>query len=186
MARVTSFWVVVLIGAAGCGGGPVHGIGGSGHLEVRVTQAANVGGEPGDVTAVVVEAHDRATGTLVMGAIKSEPEKDGFWVKRWQVMMTVIGEPSAGRSYTLGAAAAAASGNGSLTYDELPAGGQYRAWKATGGAVVVSSMAGRSATFAFTGLPMAPSEGGTGNEAQGTFELSGTLTVDDLDNVFVE
>ena len=49
---------------------------------------------------------------------------------------------------------------------------------------MVESVSGRSATFSFTRVPMAPAQ--QGSDATGTFNLTGRLTVDDLDDVFHE
>jgi hypothetical protein len=181
MRTEARYGMVIIAWLAGCGREPIRAVGGSGHVEVGTVQGANVRTDPGDATAVVVAGHDHASGMLVVGAMNAQPESGGFQVKRWQVVIAMLGEPTVGRTYAV--AAGAPAGGGSLSYEEFPSEGHYRAWSATGGALRVTSMSGRSATFAFTRLPMGPAGRGTGNEAMGTFELSGTVDVDDLDQV---
>jgi len=160
--------------ACGCSdGSPVSG--GSVELSFSAADQSNVDTNPLPATDVAVIARDQATGAATIGVLALEPVGESQR-KVWQLVLNLGSEPTEGKVYDLSAEDA------TLAYQESPGEG-FREWTATAGSITVESRSGSTATFAFGPASMDVATGGTGNGATGTFELSGQVTVDDLDNV---
>jgi len=152
--------------------------GGAVELTFAGNSNSNVDTSPLPATDVGVVSADPASHTRVIGVFAYEPEANGFQRKAWQLALTIVGDPVAGAVYTT--ASVPSSGSAALEYDQLPTSGSSLGWNATGGSISVESVSGTTVTFSFSSIPMAPTTGGSGNAATGTFTFSGTIKIDNL------
>jgi len=152
--------------------------GGSAELTFAGISGSNLDTNPLPPTDVGLVFRDPASQTRVIGVFAYELQLDGFKRKSWQLALSISGDPVAGATYTI---ATPSSGSATLEYDESPASGGFRSWEATGGSIAVESLSGSQATFSLSSIPMVVSTGGSGNGATGTFALSGTITVDNIE-----
>jgi len=155
-------------------------VGGAADFTFAGTSGSNLDPSPLPPTEVGVVFKDAASHTRVIGVFAFEPEVDGFRRKAWQLALSIVGDPVAGATYTIGTAPG--SGSATLGYEQLPTPGSWLSWNATAGSISVESVSGTTATFSFTSIPMVPTTGGSGNEATGNFTFSGTITVDNVDS----
>ncbi len=148
--------------------------GGAAELTFAGESGSNLDTSPLPATNVGLVAQDAASHTRVIGVFAYEPAGSGFQRKDWQLALTIIGDPVAGGAYTIG------SGSAVVEYDQYPTSGSWLSWQASGGSISVESVSGTKATFSLSSIPMAPTTGGSGNEATGTFTFGGTIEVDNL------
>ena len=182
-ARRLPWLVAALLALPACGDDAAPATGGSADISFASSSGSNLNTSPIAATDVGVVAKDAASQSWLIGVFGYQPTSGGAETKMWQLTLTLKGDPVTGGSYAVAATAPASPGSARIDYEQYPAAGSSRAWTATGGTVSVTSVVNRKATFSITSLPFAVSAGGTGNEATGTFEMSGTVTVDDLDSV---
>ena len=151
--------------------------GGSIELAFSDTSGSNVDTSPVPATDLGLVFKMPETQTRVFGVFANEPAGNGFERKVWQLELALIGDVTAGATYTIGTTTL---GSATLGYEESPEGG-FLDWDATSGTITVDSLSGSGATLSFSAIPMAPSTDGSGNQATGTFLLDGTITFDSID-----
>jgi hypothetical protein len=172
------FVVCIALVAAGCsGGGGTSTLGGHASFSISAQSGSNVSLEPPPVTAVVgYEGRE-------VGAFSFGPPQNGFQMKLWQLDITFGSTVVAGKTFMVVTAAAPGSDTSelaNLSVEEDPASGGFREWAAAGGSVQVPSRIGDMATLDVTASGFQPTTGGSGNDAIGSFTLTGQITVENV------
>lgn len=127
---------------------------------------------------VTVLLHDVPTGTLALYVAGFRHEGGDSYAKEWQLSIGLTGEPSSGKTYAIDPAKpAGAPDTATLRFEEDVLGTAL--WSASGGSITVRSLVSRRATISLDAVTLAPQELG----AMGTFSMSGTITIADIDNV---
>jgi hypothetical protein len=164
---------------AGCGGGgATSALGGHASFSIGAVAGSNVSVPPPPVTMVV--GYEGRT----VGAFNFAPPENGFQMKRWQLALGFGNAVMAGQTFmvvTSPPTGADATQLATVSLEENPASGGFREWAASGGSVQVVSRAGHAATLSVTATGFEPATGGSGNEATGSFDLTGQISVDDVD-----
>jgi hypothetical protein len=176
-ARVCLVVFVALI-VAGCGGGGgMSALGGHASFAVSAAAGSNVSLDPPPVTLVVgYEGRE-------VGAFSYGPPQDGFQMKLWQLDIGFGAIVMAGQTFVVVAAPATGADTtmlATISLQEDPASGGFREWAASGGSVQILSRVGDTAAVALTATGFQPTTGGSGNEATGSFTLTGQITVENV------
>jgi hypothetical protein len=165
--------------ALGCGGGGggVSALGGQASFSISAAGGSNVSLEPPPVTAVVgYEGRE-------VGAFSFGPPQNGFQMKLWQLDIAFGSTVMTGQTFMVVAAPAPGAdttGLVTISLEEDPASGGFREWAAGGGSVQVRSRIGDTAALAVIATGFQPTTGGSGNEATGSFTLTGQITVENV------
>lgn len=166
--------------AAGCGSGPAHNalIGSVSHGSVDLPLDAAAGSNlpPSHIAAnmVTVLVRDASTAITVIYVGGFEDQGGGSFLKHWDLTVGIVGEPIPGAVYQVTSAQLGASGAATILMQEASG-----TWKGASGSIAVNSAVGETVAFAFDGVTMAPQ----GDGAIGTFSMSGTLTINNIDDV---
>jgi hypothetical protein len=167
--------VSVALIAMGCGGGGgMSALGGHASFSISAAAGSPVSLEPPLVT-MVVGYEGRQVGAFSFG-----PSQNGFQMKLWQLVIGFGSTVIAGQTFmvvTAPAPSADATGLATISLQEDPASGGFREWAAGGGSVQVLSRVGDTGALAVTATGFQPTTGGSGNEATGSFTLTGQITV---------
>ena len=86
----------------------------------------------------------------------------------------IVGEPIPGAVYQVTSTQVGAPGAATILMQEVSG-----IWKGASGSIAVNSAVGETVAFAFDGVTMAPQ----GDGGIGTFSMSGTLTINNVDDV---
>lgn len=171
---------LLLLPLIACTGGPVAVNGGAVELDVNAN-TSNLSASRPDATDIATIGSG-AQG-VVLGVLAYEGTGD-VRHKRWQLVIRLGSLPAAGDTYVIGSPATdlpLAPKGGTLLFDEQVVDG-FRAWGSTGGELTIESRSGTRAELRWSAVPMAFTPNGTGNSATGTFELAGSVTVDDIEH----
>jgi hypothetical protein len=167
--------VFVALIVTGCGGaGGMSALGGHASFTVNAVAGSNVSLEPPPVT-VVVGYEGREVGAFSYG-----PPQNGFQMKLWQLEIGFGATVMAGQTFFVATAPVAGADTtmlATIALQEDPASGGFREWAASGGSVQILSRVGDTAAVALTATGFQPTTGGSGNEATGSFTLTGQITV---------
>lgn len=169
----------IAIALAGCGSDAQPAAGGAAQIGFSGASGSNVALSHIPASAVFVAGRDDSTGGLSVGVTGDQPEGGGSSRKEWQLIVGFVGAPQTGRVYAL-KENSGDDGTGAIDFQESPAAGGFRDWISVAGSLTVKEIVGTKLTVDFDKVPMQPSTGGSGNEATGTFELSGSITIDDV------
>jgi hypothetical protein len=180
-ARVCLAVSVALV-AAGCdgggGGGGMSALGGHASFSISAAMGSNVLLAPPPVT-MVVGYEGREVGAFSFG-----PPENGFQKKLWQLDIrfgsTVMAAGQTFMVVTAPAPGVDATGLAVVSLQEELASGGFREWAADGGSVQVVSRVGDTAVLAVTATGFQPTTGGSGNEATGSFTLTGQITIENV------
>jgi hypothetical protein len=176
MRRVWGALALMVAGAVGCGAsGASSATGGTATLSIGDAAGSNVATSIPPIS-VVLGYVGQQVGVL------SYEQQPSVNVKRWQLVVDFTDTPMTGQTFTIAQrqALAGTTAMAAMDMEELPASGSFREWSAVSGSISVPSRVGDQVTLAFTGVPFMPAQGGSGNEAMGTFTLTGRITVDDI------
>jgi hypothetical protein len=164
--------------ATGCGGGAgMSALGGHASFSIRAAAGSNVSLEPPPVTMVV------GYEGLEVGAFSFGPPQSGFQMKLWQLDIRFGSTVMAGQTFLVVTAPAPgvdATGLAIISVQEDPSSGGFREWAAGGGSVQVLSRVGDSAALTVNATGFQPKTGGSGNEATGSFTLTGQITIENV------
>jgi hypothetical protein len=170
--------VSIALVATGCGGsGGTSALGGHASFSISAAADSNVSPTAPPVTMVV------GYEGLEVGAFSYGPPQNGFQMKLWQLDIRFGSTVMAGQTFVVGPAPAPGAdttGLATISLEENPASGGFREWAAGGGSVQVLSLVGGTAALAVTATGFQPTAGGSGNDAAGSFTLTGQITVENV------
>jgi hypothetical protein len=153
---------------------------GSVNLPLADTAGSNVASSHIPANEITVSFRDATTSTVVLYVAGFEDQGGGSYLKHWDLTIGLDGDPASGTVYQLGGNQLSAPGDATIVYQD-----DAGDWMAGGGTITVTAVVGAKVDFTLDAVTMVARPAGLPGTVypMGTFTLSGTLTIDNIDDV---